>query len=236
MHYVRAYWKDYLSMLLLGILGIILYLLPPAPHRYFPLLFSDGEIVYPEFAYPLLPNLVPIWLAAVLAFFIPAIVFGITQLRYRSILDFHTAILGLLYSLVTAAVFQVFIKWLIGGLRPHFYAACQPNVSAGQLAQIGSGYQGIMVDRSVCTGDSKEINDRYIARAFLSYGIRELTIGFLVWKASHPGIPPRHLQGLSSAACTSMRTTRCFRTAGRRTGALCSSLLRCWRPPSLRAV
>jgi diacylglycerol diphosphate phosphatase/phosphatidate phosphatase len=62
-----------------------------------------------------------------------------------------------LYSLINAAVFQVFIKWLIGGLRPHFLAVCKPSLAAIQGA--GVGYTSIMFDRSVCTGDAKRIND-----------------------------------------------------------------------------
>jgi len=42
------------------------------------------------------------------------------QIRIRSFWDVNNGVLGLLYSLITAAVFQVWLKWLIGGLRPHF--------------------------------------------------------------------------------------------------------------------
>lgn len=61
-------------------------------------------------------------------------------------------------GLITAAVFQVFVKWLIGGLRPHFYAVCKPSISAG-AAQSGVGFANLMYDRSICTGDEKQIND-----------------------------------------------------------------------------
>jgi membrane-associated phospholipid phosphatase len=56
--------------------------------------------------------------------------------------------------LITAALFQVFIKWLIGGLRPHFYAVCQPSVEAS-----GFGFASLMHDRSVCTGNENDIDD-----------------------------------------------------------------------------
>jgi diacylglycerol diphosphate phosphatase/phosphatidate phosphatase len=65
--------------------------------------------------------------------------------------------IGLLYSLITAAVFQVFLKWLIGGLRPHFLDVCDPDPAATQ--NHGVGFRGIMFDRSVCRGDPKQIND-----------------------------------------------------------------------------
>jgi membrane-associated phospholipid phosphatase len=61
-------------------------------------------------------------------------------------------------SLITAAVFQVFLKWLIGGLRPHFYEACQPDVDPNEPPK-GHGFGGLMYDRSVCNGIEKDIND-----------------------------------------------------------------------------
>lgn len=60
-------------------------------------------------------------------------------------------------GLITAAVFQVFIKWLIGGLRPHFLAVCKPNIPEGTVS--GTGFANLMYDRTICTGDKAEIND-----------------------------------------------------------------------------
>ena len=79
------------------------------------------------------------------------------QIRIKSFWDLNNAVIGLLYSLITAAVFQVFLKWLIGGLRPHFLAVCRPSLVPGQIT--GNGYREIMYDRKICTGDEKQIND-----------------------------------------------------------------------------
>lgn len=65
-------------------------------------------------------EIVPIWAAALLAALIPIFFILIMQIRIRSFWDVNNGVIGLLYSLITAAVFQVFLKWLIGGLRPHF--------------------------------------------------------------------------------------------------------------------
>jgi diacylglycerol diphosphate phosphatase / phosphatidate phosphatase len=43
-------------------------------------------------------------------------------------MDFVVASIGVLQSLITSSVFQVIIKCLIGGLRPHFLAACKPVI------------------------------------------------------------------------------------------------------------
>lgn len=113
----------------MGAIGLGVYFVPPAPSRSFPIYNLDGNIAYPEHAYPLRKEIFPIWAAAVLACLAPMFVFFLMQFRVRSFWDFNNAIFGLLYALITAAVFQVFIKWLIGGLRPHFLAVCMPDIT-----------------------------------------------------------------------------------------------------------
>lgn len=120
--------------------------------------FENGNIVYPQFAYPLRKEIVPIWAAAMLAALVPIFFILLMQIRIRSFWDVNNAILGLLYSLITAAVFQVFLKWLIGGLRPHFLTVCNPTVPL-YGAQSGQGWRQIMYDRSICTGDKDQIDD-----------------------------------------------------------------------------
>lgn len=144
-------------MAALGAVGLGVYNADPAPSRSFPITFQDGEVVYPEFAYPLRTEIVPIWEAALLASLIPIAVILLMQIRIRSFWDINNAIIGLLYSLITAAVFQVFIKWLIGGLRPHFLYVCAPDLS--RVALGGQGFNRLMFQRDICTGDRNQIND-----------------------------------------------------------------------------
>lgn len=113
----------------MGAIGLGIYFARPAPSRSFPIFNFDGNITYPEFAYPRRREIIPIWAAALLAVLVPVAVFVFMQYRIKNFWDFNNAVLGLLYSLITAAVFQVFIKWLIGGLRPHFLEVCNPDVS-----------------------------------------------------------------------------------------------------------
>lgn len=164
--WLRATWLDLVTLACLGAIGLGVYYARPAPTRSFPVIFSDNEIVFPQFGYPLRKEIIPIWLAAFLASIIPIVVILVMQIRIRSFWDANNAILGLLYSLVCAAVFQVFIKWLIGGLRPHFLAVCKPDLSLASNAPgvKGAGYNaagftGIYYTRQVCTGDDNEIND-----------------------------------------------------------------------------
>lgn len=79
----------------------------PAPTRSFPVYFQDGEVVYPEFAYPLRKEIVPIYAAALIAFFVPFFFFALFSLRLRSVNSLLTTTMGLLKSLITAAVLQV---------------------------------------------------------------------------------------------------------------------------------
>lgn len=81
------------------------------------------------------------------------------QIRIRSFWDTNNAIIGLLYSLISAAVFQVFLKWLIGGLRPHFLTVCKPNIPPVTAEEMSTGLRQIMYDRTICTGDRNEIDD-----------------------------------------------------------------------------
>ncbi|KAL1680871.1 phosphatidic acid phosphatase type 2/haloperoxidase [Schizophyllum commune] len=155
--WIRLHGLDLITMALMGALGLGIYWADPAPSRSFPVYFRDGEIVYPQFAYPLRKEIVPIYAAALIAFFAPFFFFCLFQWRRRSLDDLLTTTMGLLKSLITAAVFQVWLKWLIGGLRPHFLTACQPNVDPANLNGVGFG--SIYFDRTVCTGDRDEIND-----------------------------------------------------------------------------
>ncbi|KAK4232742.1 phosphatidic acid phosphatase type 2/haloperoxidase [Achaetomium macrosporum] len=164
--WLKATWLDILTMAALGAVGLGVYHADPAPTRSFAVQFQDGEVVYPEFAYPMRKEIIPIWLAAFLASIIPIVVILLMQIRIRSFWDVNNAVIGLLYSLITAAVFQVFIKWLIGGLRPHFLAVCKPDVSLASNAPgaVGAGlnaqgFRDIYYTREICTGDPTDIND-----------------------------------------------------------------------------
>ncbi|KAG9006257.1 hypothetical protein FRB94_000882 [Tulasnella sp. JGI-2019a] len=147
---------DLITMTAMGVLGLGIYYLRPAPTRNFPITFVAGAIVYPDYAYPLLQEIVPIWLVALLSFIIPFAAFCVFQIKQPSAEYFLDTTVGLVQGLVTAALFQVFLKWLIGGFRPHFLELSKPDLAS--LSQ-GTGFQSIMYTRDVCTGDDKEIND-----------------------------------------------------------------------------
>jgi len=126
--WLATFWKDIFAMALMGGIALGVHLAPPAPTHTFPILFKDGNIVMPQFAYEPRTQIIPVWAAVLLAGLVPILFFGLAQVRVRSWMDFVVASVGVLQSLITSSVFQVIIKCLIGGLRPHFLAACQPVV------------------------------------------------------------------------------------------------------------
>lgn len=161
--WLKVTWIDIMTFVIMGAIGLGIYEAPPAPTRSFAVTFSDGEVVYPEFAYPLRHEIIPIWLAALLAAGIPIIAILLMQIRVRSFWDVNNGIIGLLYSLIGAAVFQVFLKFLIGGLRPHFLDVCRPDTSLARGGQgspyNAAGFHQIYFTPEICTGDPDEIND-----------------------------------------------------------------------------
>ncbi|KAJ5019686.1 PA-phosphatase related-family protein [Colletotrichum sp. SAR 10_99] len=129
---------------------------PPA-HRLFPVTFEDGEAVYPQFAYPAIPQYIPSHAATALGVGVPILVILLCQIRIRSFWDINNGIIGVLYAQLGSAVFQVMIKWLIGGLRPNFLEVCKPDISkasqpGGNATGLdGTGYGGIMYTYDICT-------------------------------------------------------------------------------------
>ncbi|KAM3084027.1 hypothetical protein ACMFMF_001384 [Clarireedia jacksonii] len=195
--WLKVTWLDILTMAAMGAIGLGVYEAHPAPSRSFPVYFQDGEIVYPQFAYPLRNEIVPIWAAALLAALVPITVFLICQIRIRSFWDVNNAVIGLLYSLITAAVFQVFLKWLIGGLRPHFLTVCKPNIPVTTAQETGNGLNFIMYDRTICTGDEDEIDDSlesfpsgHSTAAFAGFVFLYLYLNakLKVWSNYHPAM------------------------------------------------
>lgn len=156
--WLKQTWPDIITMIFTGAVGLIVFHLPPAPSRSIAVTYANGQIVYPEFAYPQRQVTVPIWLATFLASGIPIAAILLSQIRIRSFWDANNGITGLLYGLVTAATLQALVKWLIGGLRPHFLDVCQPDPDILEGAS-GSGYGNLYYTSEICTGDAWDVRD-----------------------------------------------------------------------------
>ncbi|KAF5311860.1 hypothetical protein D9619_003775 [Psilocybe cf. subviscida] len=132
---------------------------PPVHSRSFPIYFQNGNVAHPQFAYPFHENIIKIWVDVFIAFFTPLVFITLFQIRRRSLEDWLTTNLGVIKSLLTSSVFQVIIKVIIGGFRPHFLDICKPSIQPDS-APSGTGFAGLMYDDKVCTGtDHKRIGN-----------------------------------------------------------------------------
>ena len=154
-------WLDWLFLILCGASAAAVWVVPHNHNRLFPVTFFEGsnDIVWPEVAFPYVEPIFDSTVAGILCTAIPLISMLVAQIWVRSFLDFANGCLGLVYSLVTGTLFQVVLKTVIGGLRPHFLAVCEP-VLPPRDGSSGVGFQGLMftVDQ-VCTGDKDKIKN-----------------------------------------------------------------------------
>lgn len=154
-------WLDWLCLIILGATAAAVWVSPHNTNRLFPVTFFDGsgDIVWPETAFPYVEPIFDSTVAGILCTAIPLLSMLIAQIWIRSFLDFANGCLGLVYALVTGTLFQVILKKVVGGLRPHFLAVCEP-VLPPRDGSSGVGYQGIMFTvAQVCTGDTNKINN-----------------------------------------------------------------------------
>ncbi|ETN43565.1 uncharacterized protein HMPREF1541_02724 [Cyphellophora europaea CBS 101466] len=152
-------WLDWLFLILAGAAAAAVWVIPHTHNRLFPVTYFDGsgDVVWPEIAFPYVEPIFDSTAAGILCAAIPILSMLIAQIWIRSFLDFANGCLGLVYALVTGTLFQVVLKKVIGGLRPHFLAVCEP-VLPPRDGSSGVGFQGLMftVDQ-VCTGDKDKI-------------------------------------------------------------------------------
>ncbi|KAK5110459.1 hypothetical protein LTR62_005810 [Meristemomyces frigidus] len=155
--WLKDTWLDFLTLLSLGAIGLAAFLAPPLFNHRFPIWNHDGEIVYPQYDYPYRDPIIPTWLSVVLSISIPVAVILLTQWEVRSLHDLSNAILGLSYALLTGAAFQSVLKWFVGGLRPHFYAVCQPRHIVGDAQ---SPARLAWFDHTICTNpDTRAVEE-----------------------------------------------------------------------------
>ncbi|KAG9009364.1 hypothetical protein FRB94_012181 [Tulasnella sp. JGI-2019a] len=147
--YVRENGVDALTLLGVGIAALGIFKAENMGSRLFPVVYRASEdIVYPSLAYPRRDYIIPMWVDALSAIMLPSICFALAQLHLRSFYDLNTAFWGNIWGLATTSLFQVTIKTLIGGFRPHFLDVCNPDPD--MVARGGTGFQGIMFDKSIC--------------------------------------------------------------------------------------
>lgn len=151
-------------MFIVTLIALPLDASPPIGKRLFPVpTLQNSSTPTPDpnsilwAAYPFRVSIISLPLSVCIAIFPPLILFTLAQIRLRSYPDLHASWYGLLSTLVVGTFFQVILKSFIGGLRPHFYDACRPNMAA--LIRGGQGWGGVMYGREICTGAPHDINN-----------------------------------------------------------------------------
>jgi diacylglycerol diphosphate phosphatase/phosphatidate phosphatase len=147
--FVRRNWLDIVTQLVCLLVAWAIYLLAkPLLPRYFPLYPGIGTSAWGiKYGKPLLKEYVSTPVSAAVSFVVPLVVMGAFGLwGTREFWESNAAvcpspppnkiptqqvlrrqIMGLGYALSSATLLQCFLKWFIGGLRPHFLSACQPR-------------------------------------------------------------------------------------------------------------
>ncbi|KAF1927104.1 PAP2-domain-containing protein [Didymella exigua CBS 183.55] len=127
--WLKASWLDIATQLLCLLIAELIYLLAtPLMPRYFPLSNNIWSTSWGlQHGKPYLAEYITTLVSAIISFAVPFLVMGAIGLWWvRDFWESNAAIMGLGYALATATLFQSFIKWFIGGLRPHFLAVCVP--------------------------------------------------------------------------------------------------------------
>ncbi|KAF3036990.1 hypothetical protein E8E11_003521 [Didymella keratinophila] len=127
--WLKVSWLDIATQLACLLIAELIYLFAtPLTPRYFPLFHgvwtSSWGLAHGK---PLLAEYITTLVSAIISFAVPFAIMGAIGLWcIRDFWETNAAIMGLGHALVTATLFQSFIKWFIGGLRPHFLTVCNP--------------------------------------------------------------------------------------------------------------
>lgn len=146
--WLKTSWLDILTQLTCLLIAELIYLFAtPLMPRFFPLFDGVWTTSWGlQHSKPFLTEYITTPVSAVISFAAPFAIMGAIGLWYtRDFWESNAAVrtsslplfllqrlnnrqsLGLGYALATATLFQSFIKWFIGGLRPHFLTVCAPR-------------------------------------------------------------------------------------------------------------
>ncbi|GKU03721.1 phosphatidic acid phosphatase beta [Fusarium langsethiae] len=155
--WLKVNYQDLLCMAFVGALAYGIYHSPVIITRTFPITFdaTSGDIVYPQWAYPDRGWIIPAWLSGLISIALPIITYIVAQIRIKSVWDASNAIIGTVWSVTLASLFQVTLKQLVGGFRPYFLDVCMPDISLAKTHNKtglnGVGFYQIMYTTEICT-------------------------------------------------------------------------------------
>nr|GLL35348.1 lipid phosphate phosphatase 2 [Ipomoea trifida]GMD33956.1 probable lipid phosphate phosphatase 4 [Ipomoea batatas] len=160
---------DWMILLLLALIDGFLYIIEPF-HRY-----TNADMMR-DLKYPFkVHSTIPIWAVAVYAVILPCTIFYIYYLHRKNVYDLHHAVLGIMYSMLIAAVITDSIKAAVGRPRPNFFWRCFPDGI--------EAYDPVSGDVE-CTGLHKFIKEGYKSFPSGHTSLSFAGLGFLAWYLS----------------------------------------------------
>lgn len=193
--WLKETWVDILTILCIGAVAFGFDRLQPPYQRLFAIQYVNGEIDSRELAYPQRRPILNSAVAGIIVFIVPELVILAFQIRIRSFWDVNNATIGLIYTLISGSCFQVIIKALIGGFRPHFLSVCDPDPAIIAEAGAGLGYHSAYFDSTICRGDPAKIKNARISfpsghteAAFAGFGFLYLYLNakLKIWSNYQP--------------------------------------------------
>ncbi|XP_043702842.1 putative lipid phosphate phosphatase 3, chloroplastic [Telopea speciosissima] len=140
----KSHKRDWLIVMLLIVIEIILYIIPPFYH-------FVGKDMISGLKYPLKDVTVPVWVVPIYAVLLPIAIFLAFYFRRRDVYDLHHGVLGISFSILLAAAITEAIKNAIGWPRPDFFWRCFPD---GKEVYDNLG-------NVVCHGKAKVVREGY---------------------------------------------------------------------------
>ncbi|KAJ7299397.1 hypothetical protein O6H91_07G050900 [Diphasiastrum complanatum] len=134
---------DWLALLALAVLYGVLMIIHPF-YRFV------GRFDIDDFRFPLKSDTIPFAVVPVIAIVIPLVFIVVYFIYKRDLQDLHHAILGLLFSVLIAAVITDAIKNACGRPRPDFFWRCFPN---------GNAIYDSVTQQVQCTGRKADIKE-----------------------------------------------------------------------------
>ncbi|KAL6863323.1 hypothetical protein ACO1O0_003572 [Amphichorda felina] len=137
-------------------------MLPVPTTRTFPItLDKDGNIANLDLSYPARGWIIPTWTSGFITFAVPFAVYLLAQIRIKSAWDANSAIVGTIWAVLLATLFQLLTKALIGGFRPNFLDVCMPDIELAKdplhnkTGLNGVGFHQVMYTIEICTQPDK---------------------------------------------------------------------------------
>ncbi|KAE8445661.1 hypothetical protein EG329_012958 [Mollisiaceae sp. DMI_Dod_QoI] len=109
-----------------------------------------------ELSYPIKDPLVSTSICTFLVGVMPSLVITLFQVKVQSVLDFYIGTTGVVKTVLFTTIISVSLKHFVGGFRPHYIEACQPDLTLLTNMNASSNTSWWM-SPAACTGKKSDI-------------------------------------------------------------------------------